>query len=223
MLCEAEFFPLSMGTFCIWTDDLIASLIGICANTLWSCLGSPPPSHLYPNPSLLHIEFPRAFLVACPAVCTLICRHQPGCCWTWGAPSALCFQSFCPDGISSALLSQQRACVQKRRKTGGSSGNPTFHGRCVTPAWTIARQQWLTLCALLPFCCCWGSWGSPQHKHPHRGSGEAERGITPLMWNNSHTCKNNPQQQDNFQACWPVCAVQTWWTVRLRLLMQGLL
>lgn len=132
-----------MGTFCIWTDDLIASLIGICANTLWSCLGSPPPSHLYPNPSLLHIEFPRAFLVACPAVCTLICRHQPGCCLTWGAPSALCFQSFCPDGISSALLSQQRACVQKRRKTGGSSGNPTFHGRCVTPAWTIARQQWL--------------------------------------------------------------------------------
>lgn len=114
-------------------------------------LGVPAPfPPLYWSLPSSYRAVPCAFLAACPAMSTLSCRHQPGCCWTWGAPSACCFHSFCPDGISSALLSQQMACFQKRRKSGGSSRSPTFLWRCVIPAWTIGRQRWLCTSAGIP-------------------------------------------------------------------------
>ena len=159
-----------MGTSHTWTDDPVAPLSGICGNTLWSCSESLPPSRLYLNPSLPHIDplhVASRSLVPCCLPCRVHSQLQaPAKAVTEPEklPSARRYPSFCLDGISSASLSQQPACFQKLRKRGRSGGNQTFRWRCVIPAWTTATQRWLCKTHPRPFCWCSGCPGDPQRR-----------------------------------------------------------
>lgn len=197
MLREADFFLLSMRTFCIWTNDLIVSLIGICGNTLWSCLESLPPSQLYPNRYSL--------TSSCSLLSVLLCHLSAA-----GTSQAVAEPEELHQHVvfrASAPMASAQRCVHNRQlvfRKGGKVGEAAeiqLSTGDVSPSLNNSEAGVALYCTA-SLLLALGARGTLSTDILTVASvmlcGEAKRGITTLMCNDNHTCNNISQEQDNF-------------------------